>query len=234
MVHANARFKNRKKTFKKVSLLRTLFIGLIILLGASGLIAALVLIQNNQDIRQEAASCSYGNVDVQFRVADPKDATAWITGDSFTSANTNKIVSVDVNCFASNGSQLLPNGSYKVTLNGKTVTIPSSAKKSPTEIRNWKPTQTGTYVFTCSSGSSCSNSDSIKINKVAATPTPVPTPTPTILPVTSPSPTASPTTAPTASPICDSLADVNKDCEVNLLDYDLFLAEFIKRFKKPL
>ena len=187
--------------------------GFILLIG---LAAAYYLLLIPQDLRQQAynvssPSCASAPVDVQFRKYDASDSTPWVSGSSLTNLKVGD--SVDVNCFSNAGSSLLPSGTFSVTLNGTAYTLPASVFRGNQQIRNWEITQPGTYRFTCSNTASCSNTDQITVTGTAtATPSP------------SPSPSASPDPE-----LCDdpSIADVNADCKVDLLDYDLFLFNFV-------
>ncbi len=194
----------------------------ILLVLIIALTAGYYLMQTPQDIRQQAAgSCAEAPVNVEFRKYTGKDEPGWKEGSKFSFKVGDK---VDVNCFAKNGTALLSGGSFKVTLDGKSFTIPSSAKKSATEIRGWKIEKPGTYRFTCSNSSGCSNTDSIKVTGTTkASPSPSPKASPRVTPTPAANPTATPGTG-----TCNSVADLNKDCKVDLLDYDLFLVEFIK------
>lgn len=213
---------NKKKLVpsrKKNSLFLPL-LGLIFLAGA--LLAGYLLMRTPQDIRQQAAgSCNENPVNVQFRKYTGKE-TPWIAGNKLKSIKVGD--KIDVNCFAKNGAALLSKGKFTVSLNssdmnrGEKITIPSSAQKSPQEIRGYKLEKPGNYRFFCEQqgNPNCSDGDDIKVTgSAAASPSP------------SPAATASPTASPgTCTPT--SAADFDKNCKVDLLDYDFFLKEFIK------
>jgi hypothetical protein len=232
-----------------------LAIGLLIF---GGLAASLYLVTQQQDVRQQAASCPHGEVNVEFRLFQRNTDKPWKSGSAMTNLKTG--TAIDVNCFANWGSSLLPNGNFTVTRNNASYAIPASAKAGPTQIRNWKILEPGTYSFTCSSGNSCSNTDRIVVTgQSLITPSPTPSPSP------SPSPTgptippedvactadvkecpdgsfvardpqngcqfpACPETADTGDCPNQSFADLNKDCKVDTKDMQLFLTEFRKKY----
>jgi hypothetical protein len=211
-----------------------------------GLITVLYLIQMSQDLRQQAfnntPACHYNPVNVEFRRDDPTDTKPWMSGDALQNSDRKVLVGdkIEVNCFARNGSILLPGGAYTVTRTHQGITtsfqLPANAFKTSQEVRNWEVKEPGRYAFTCRNNAGCTDTDTLIVSeKPQASPSPVPSPTVSPSPTISPSPTVipKPTVSPSPSPsvgACPhpSIADLNKDCIVNLLDFDLFLQEFLK------
>ncbi len=197
---------------RRSSLSRNWLLIVVGVLAIAGFVASYFLVFQTQEIRQQAAGCSEAPVNVEFRKYTGKDEPGW-------KSDLNNVFpgdKLDVNCFAKNGTALLKNGKFTATLNGKPYTIPKAAFKSPTEIRGWKIPQEGKYVFTCSNGAGCKDSDDIVIPKRPTRPTPTPTPTPP--------------TSPTPTPVVcvpPHVADLNHDCLVDIRDFDLFLKDFL-------
>jgi len=146
---------------RKQIIISLLFFGFLII----GLITAYILSATPQDVRQQAAGCSEDPVNVEFRKYTGKDEPGWKDGASFKSITVGD--KFDVNCFSKAGSSLLSNGKLTTKLDGKTVTIPATAFKSPTEVRGWKIDRPGKWSFTCANGGGCSNTDSITVTGTA-------------------------------------------------------------------
>jgi hypothetical protein len=94
---------------------------------------------------------------IRFR----KSGTAtWSTGDEVTASITGP-TSIDVNCFARNGSALLPGGYIEVQQANQAVKKVSSTS----ELRNYSLLSYNMYTFTCKSTSlpQCSNTDSVTV-----------------------------------------------------------------------
>ena len=94
-----------------------------------------------------------------------------------TAANYQVGQSIDVNCFAKNGTALLTGGNIMVTPPGGTETQASTTA----QLRNYIVQTAGTYTFTCKSSTltTCSNTDSFTVLAAVATPTPTPVTTTT-------------------------------------------------------
>lgn len=215
--------KMRSPKKRPFSFLLTL-LGVVVI--ALGLVSAYYLVFMPQDIRNQAStggSCQYKPVNVQFRKHVPNTDNPWVDGTSIGAFKTGE--KLDVNCFASNGSRLLPGGKFTVMKDGKVVTLPASTLQSATQVKALTITEAGTYSFTCSNTSSCTNADSVVVTAATTTP-PATTPPATTPPATNPPATNPPVYGACANP---SVADLNKDCRVDLLDYDIFLREFISR-----
>jgi hypothetical protein len=175
-------------------------------LTIAGFLAAYVLVFRPQEIRQRAAGCSEAPVNVEFRRYTGKDEPGWRAGSTFTGVIAGD--KMDVNCFARNGAALLSGGKFTVKRGGQVYTVPTAALKSATEIRGWTTPSAGTYVFTCSNNAGCSNSDTLVVKPKLSTPPIVP-------------PSIPPAACTAVRP-----ADINKDCAVNIKDYDAFLKDF--------
>lgn len=227
------------KAFSSFTSTHFLLVGIVTI--TLGLFAVLYLIQMPQDLRQQASTasttstssntqnasgCQYNPVNVEFRYADPSDTQPWTSGQALQTSTRKPVVddSIDVNCFAQNGAILLPGGSYTITRSheGKVSTyqLPASVFKGHQQVRNWRITEPGTYAFTCKNTTSCSNSDSITVTGKTLLNT-----TTNALPSTNATATVEPTIPNCPNP---SLADINKNCIVDLHDFDLFLQEFTK------
>lgn len=173
---------------------------------------------NNLTNQAQAQSnaCASEQVNVEFRKYTGQD-TGWKHGSEL------KIKvgeAIDVNCFAKNGSELLKNGVLKGKFTdaaGKTTNVDAPAKP---EIRNFKITKAGKYVFTCSDGAKCSNTDTLTVAATTAATSP------------SPTPSASPTSTPNPSCTTYALSDLNKDCKTTIDDYVLFLKSFREESSK--
>lgn len=132
--------------------------------------------QNNDP----APSCSaYEPVNTQFRESG---TFPWYAGSEFTNLEVNN--RVDVNCFAQNGTSLLPGARIVVTRpDGSTQSF------NQPELRNYQLVQAGQYSVRCESTTipNCTDTDRISVQSTAATPTPVasPAPSPTPEPHTS-------------------------------------------------
>jgi hypothetical protein len=165
-----------------------------------GLAASLYLVTRQQDLRQQASSCQYGEVNVQFRLYEANTDKPWKDGSAMTNLSTG--TAIDVNCFSNGGTRILPNGRFSVLRNNIPFTIPASVMKGTNQIRNWIIKEPGTYTFTCSSNTACTDTDSIVVTgqSLVPTPTPSPRPSPTPAPTPAPSPTPTPTLTPTPAP----------------------------------
>lgn len=119
-----------------------------------------------------AESCrDYRPLNTQFRKSGGND---WISGSELTNLQLKQGDRVDVNCFAKNGSTLLPSAVIDMrTPDGKTQRVRDGA-----ELRNFEVSQSGTYRFTCTSTqfNSCSDGDSFRIQKTVTPPPPPPEP----------------------------------------------------------
>lgn len=96
-------------------------------------------------------------VDTQFRRSGQ---TTWVSGSTITNAGLTPNTQIDVNCFAKNGSALLPGATIDITY-PTGVTVVSSGP----ELRNFVLPQAGNYSFRCSSATiaSCSNTDTLTV-----------------------------------------------------------------------
>lgn len=114
-------------------------------------------------------------VNTQFRSSGNG---SWISGADMTTANYQVGQSIDVNCFAKNGTASLTGGYIMMTdPSGATTQVSSSPSFS-----NYKVTTAGQYTFTCKSTTltTCSDADSFTIaasSGVTTTPTGTTTPT---------------------------------------------------------
>ncbi len=215
---------------------------ILVLFLITALVVGFMLLNQSQDIRQQAAGCNEEQVNVEFRkYSGPyAEKPGWKSGSSFNFKVGDR---VDINCFSKTGTSLLTGGTFSATLDGKRISIPNSAyPKSRQEIRGFTIEEPGKYIFTCKN-SRCSDSDSFTVQGKKSTPTPLPTAIPTatpaptstgigwpIDPTGTPIATIIPTSTPEPTPsgcVNPSIADLNNDCTVNLLDYDLFLSAFI-------
>ncbi|MEN8252862.1 MAG: hypothetical protein ABFQ62_00580 [Patescibacteria group bacterium] len=208
-----------------------------------GLLVALFLGSASQDIRQQASGCSENPVNVEFRKYTGKDEPGWKDGVKFKNVEVGD--KFDVNCFARNGSALLSAGKFTVKLGGKQTSIPSSAFKTSTEVRGWQIDKPGAWAFTCSNSKGCSNTDTITV--IGKTPKKVAcytyndkkevcTKTKAIYEKCNTNKGRYPTlkkcskanSNEASGNDCDTAyqADINQDCQVDLLDYDLFLKDF--------
>jgi len=122
-------------------------------------------------------------LNTQFRRSG---ATLWVSGQELMGQNVRVGDSIDVNCFAKNGSALLNNAVITITLPaGQTYQLANSP-----ELRNYSLPASGTYQFTCSSATlaTCADTDSFS-TPVLATPLPTPLQTPLPTPILYPTPT---------------------------------------------
>lgn len=242
---AKKRYQSKKiKQKPKLGLIIRIFLLIVFLVT---LPIAYYLMTQNQDVRQQAAGCNEEQVNTQFRKYIAGTDKPWTDGNKMSVKIGDKI---DVNCFAKTGTALLSNGKISLKVDGVAKTIPSSAiKNQGKSLSGYEITEGGIHAFTCANNAGCSNTDSVSVPK------PSPSPSPTVTPSPSPSASPTPTTACTqdakqcpdgtyvsrVAPSCDfapcpssdscqnlSVADLNKDCTVDLKDYDLFLSEFIK------
>ena len=223
---------------------------LLALLLLGGLIAAIALTFTQQDIRQAAASCPHGVVDVQYRLHNATQDLPWKSGSALGTVTTG--TNIDVNCFSNSGSSLLPNGVISAKRNGQAFSIPASAFSGTTQIRNFRLTEPGTYVFSCSNGSSCSNSDTLSVTGSSlSTPPPTANPGPGDVACTADAkqcPDGSfvgrdpangcafrecPKAADPDLPgdACENIADINEDCKVDTQDYTLFINTFKEEYR---
>lgn len=109
-----------------------------------------------------SATCSENPVNVQFRKWTGND-TPWISGGELT-LKTGEFV--DVNCFARNGSALLQNAQFVVTLTNnaqtETLNIPTDGNG---QIRKMAISKAGQYRFVCrNSNNSCSDTDQFTVS----------------------------------------------------------------------
>ncbi len=211
---AKSKLRSSKRSASPFSLALKLLVFIVVVLGGA---SAYYLATTPQDLRQEAStgSCAYNEVNVQFRKYVANADNPWVSGTDMGILNTGD--RIDVNCFANTGQSNLPGGSFTVTKDGKVVALPASVLQSSTQIKGLTITEAGSYSFICSNTTSCSNTDTVVVKQA---------------PGTSPSPSASmaPTTPPVSGACTNpSVADLNKDCKVDLLDYDIFLRELVSR-----
>ena len=187
-----------------------------IVVGLSLLSISLQLSERSQDLSSQAAStCSQAPINTQFRRSG-STTTSWVEGSALTGLKVGD--SIDVNCFAKNGSAQLSGGFVQITRKNPTtgqtsvVALPSGTALKP-QLDRYTLTAAGDYTFTCTNGSTCSNAD---IVKVIATSTP-----PAASPAASPSPGT-----PTSCAGGYKLSDLNKDCKTTIQDYAVFLEDF--------
>lgn len=236
--------KNYKKVVKNKPSLGTIIKTLLLLLVLLSLPAAYFLTTQNQDVRQQAASCSEEDVNTEFRPYVQGTDKPWKSGNKMNVTIGDKI---DVNCFAKTGSALLSNGKITLKVDGVTKQIPaSSVINDGRSLRAYTITQGGVHKFTCANTNGCSDTDTLTVPKPSPSPSIVPTPSPadddiactmdakqcpdgSFVGRVAPSCEFAPCPSSTDSCPNPSIADVNKDCKVDLKDYDLFLSEFIKR-----
>jgi len=211
-----SRLRKTKRSSSPFSLALKLLGFMVVVLGVA---TAYYLAGTPQEIRQEASTgrCAYEEVNVQFRRYVANADNPWVSGTDMGVLNTGD--RIDVNCFANTGRSNLPGGSFTVAKDGKVVTLPASVLQSSTQIKGLTINEAGSYAFTCSNTTSCSNTDTVVVRQA---------------PGTSPSPSPSASVAPTTPPVSGactnpSVADLNKDCKVDLLDYDIFLREMVSR-----
>lgn len=218
-------------------------LGLLIFL-VSGLVVMSLSLSDSQDLRQQAATCNENPVNVEFRHYTGQDTPGWTSGSTFKANVGDKI---DVNCFSKNGLALLSYGRIDGYLDGLKV-----LDSRPTDIRGLTISKGGAYKFVCSNGAGCYDSDSFIVTDTTSPP-PKPSPDPSPAPVgckwekvecvqapcdpilvcehSSPSPTLTPrvspppTTPPSGCPK-EYASDLNNDCTVDVLDYNVFLEDF--------
>lgn len=152
----------------------------------------------------------------------------WIDGNKMTVKVGDKI---DVNCFAKTGAALLSNGKITLKIDGVVATIPtSSIINEGKSLKAFEITKGGVHTFTCANTASCSDTDQISVasSNVACTADAKQCPDGSYVGRVAPNCefAACPSTNSCSNP---SVADLNKDCAVDLKDYDLFLGEFIKK-----
>lgn len=208
------------------------FLGIVILaLLVLSLPVAYVLVKQNQDLRQQAAvyggSCAEEDVNTQFRMYEEGTDKPWTDGNKMTVKVGDKI---DVNCFAKTGSALLSNGKITLKIDGTATTIPTtSVINDGKSLKAYEITKGGVHAFTCANTASCSDTDQVSVPKtdVVCTADAKQCPDGSYVGRIAPNCefAACPGTGNCANP---STADLNKDCAVDLKDYDLFLGEFIK------
>jgi hypothetical protein len=128
-------------------------------------------------------------VNTQFR---PSGNGAWVSGAAMTTAKYTAGQSIDVNCFAKNGTALLTGGTITLTLPDNTTSQVSSGP----QLRNYIIPTAGKFTFTCKSTTlvGCSDPDSFTALAGAATPTPSPSPSPSASATATPTPTPTPLT----------------------------------------
>lgn len=247
-----------KSTLRKKPSLR-LFLSLIgLTLLAIALPVAYILVNQRQDIRQQAydtiptdtstggtgstggsgsggsggaggggSACAEEHVNTQFRMYEEGTDKPWIDGNKMTVKVGDKI---DVNCFAKTGTALLSNGKITLKIDGVATTIPtSSVINDGKSLKAFQITKGGVHTFTCANTASCSDTDQVSVasSNVACTADAKQCPDGSYVGRVAPNCefAACPNAGNCANP---SAADLNKDCTVDLKDYDLFLSEFIK------
>lgn len=185
-----------------------------------------------------STSCAEEDVNTQFRMYEEGTDKPWTDGNKMTVKVGDKI---DVNCFAKTGSALLSNGKITLKVDGVATTIPtSSVINDGRSLKAYEITQGGVLAFTCANSANCSDTDQVSAPKTTTTCSadtdckdgefcyqpPMPE-----------CPDGMGCAAVMPAKICKarptectnpSAADINKDCVVDLKDYDLFLSEFIK------
>lgn len=144
-------------------------------------------------------SCDpYRPLNTQFRRSGE---SSWVSGSQLRGLMAGDVI--DINCFAKNGTDLLPGAQIIITLPNQTQQTFSGA-----ELRSYLIQQTGSTQVSCNSTTiaNCQDSDSFYVNsKPAPTPLVSPRPTPT------PSPTPSPSPTPDHLSSCDDLSVVGGD-----------------------
>jgi hypothetical protein len=112
-------------------------------------------------------------INTQFRRSGQSN---WVTGNDLSATNPQTGDQIDVNCFAKNGSALLPGAEIELTLpNGQKQMVSNNA-----ELRNYALNSgKGYYSFRCVSATinNCRDIDSIRV--LGEDPAPTPTPSPT-------------------------------------------------------
>lgn len=172
------------------------------------------------------SACAEEHVNTQFRMYEEGTDKPWTDGDKMVVKVGDKI---DLNCFAKTGSALLSNGKITLKIDGVTTEIPaSSVINDGRSLKAYQIAQGGVHAFTCANTANCSNTDSLNVPKTEAS---------VQLPgqgANSQLGATRPTQEPSGHCLASivqavaSVADLNKDCSVDLKDYDLFLSEFIK------
>ncbi|MCD8484720.1 PKD domain-containing protein [Candidatus Woesebacteria bacterium] len=108
-------------------------------------------------------TCSaYEPVNTQFRKSGEN---TWISGDDMSSKNIAIGDTVDVNCFAKNGADLLPGAKIEITKPDN-----STETKHTSVLRNYEVKDFGSYRFRCYSTTidACSNTDSFRVRREQA------------------------------------------------------------------
>lgn len=148
-----------------------LFGFLVLTLVLGGVLFALVSQRGlSQENRGQAATCSEAPVDTQFRMYVAGQNNPWVGGAGFAPKVGE---SIDVNCFAKNGSALLSQAKITATVtppggSTKTYPIPAASNKGA-YLTNLKLTEAGTYKFTCANTSNtCTNTDEFTVAGTAA------------------------------------------------------------------
>lgn len=207
---------------------------------------AYALVNQNQDLRQQAevydngggggnssgggggsSACAEEDVNTQFRMFEQGTDKPWTDGDKMTVKVGDKI---DVNCFAKTGTALLSNGKITLKIDGVAATIPtSSVINDGKSLKAFEVVKGGVHTFTCANTSSCTDTDQVNVPKTNVACTADAKQCPDGSYVGRIAPTCEFAACPGSSSCPNpSTADLNKDCKVDLKDYDLFLSEFIK------
>ncbi|MCL4208597.1 hypothetical protein KJZ63_03120 [Patescibacteria group bacterium] len=198
---------------------------------ALSLPVAYILVKQNQDLRQQAAvyenTCAEEDVNTQFRMYEAGTDKPWTDGNKMTVKVGDKI---DVNCFAKTGTALLSNGKITLKIDGVATTIPTnSVINDGKSLKAFEITKGGVHTFTCANTASCSDTDQVNVPKTDVVCTADAKQCPDGSSVGRVAPNCEFAACPNAGNCTNpSTADLNKDCTVDLKDYDLFLNEFIK------
>lgn len=105
-------------------------------------------------------SCApYEPINAQFRESGE---SKWISGSDMSSRNLQTGDQIDVNCFAKNGTSLLPDARIRITHPDNV-----SETKNTAELRNYTVTKKGTYGFRCESTTlnNCTDTDSFRVSQ---------------------------------------------------------------------
>lgn len=114
----------------------------------------------------------YLPVNTQFRISRWLRDDPWLSGSDLQDLKPGEVI--DVNCFAKNGTALLPDARIEITTPVGTLT------RDGAELRRYRLAHAGDYSFRCVSTTLepvCADTDRLSVG-VATTPTPTRTPTP--------------------------------------------------------
>jgi hypothetical protein len=173
-----------------------------------------------------STACAEEDVNTQFRMYEEGTDKPWIDGNKMVVKVGDKI---DVNCFAKTGSALLSNGKIALKIDNVATTIPTaSVINDGKSLKAFQITKGGVHTFTCANTASCSDTDQVTVpnSNVACTADAQQCPDGSY--VGRVAPNCEFAACPNSACPNPSTADINKDCTVDLKDYDMFLSEFIK------